>query len=314
MRTRRRTNLLWGLILLGLVLVLLLRAQQVVPDSLFELMLRAWPVLLVVAGLSILLRARLPFGSGIALLLSVVLVGGIAALGYANRASQQREDYHETIDQSISDDVTLLHIQVQVLMTDLELLPRLDDDRQLGGEFLGSLESLLNVGYEQNGVNGTMNIAEQQSGQLPLLENVGRGSLHLDLPTSIPLDIVLQIAEGNVSLNMSSLAVERMNLDLRSGDALVTLPQYDPLLSGPEDTLGTLAARSGDLTLLVGNDIAVQLELDVGARPIYDPEVYNYLSDLNRLESRNITQAEIVLRYVASAPGGQVIVRSPGES
>ncbi len=116
---------------------------------------------------------------------------------------------------------------------------------------------------------------------------------------------------GTVSLNMGDLAVERMNLDLHAGDALVTLPHYDPVLSEPTDTLGTLAVRGGDLTLLINSDIAVQLELDVGARPEYDPNVYNYLSDLNRLESRNIETAEIVLRYAVSAPSGQIIVRNP---
>ncbi len=125
------------------------KAQQLVPESLFDLLLRAWPVLLVLAGLSILLRSRLRFGSGLALLLSVVLAGGIAALGYSTRASQQRDDYHETVNQAVADPITLLHIDVQTVTANLEVLPRLTDERLITGEFVGSLESRLDSSYER---------------------------------------------------------------------------------------------------------------------------------------------------------------------
>jgi hypothetical protein len=272
---------------------------------------RAWPALLVLAGLSIILRSRVGFGSGIALIISLIVAGGIAALGFSSRATQQRSDYQEPLAQVIAPSVTVLRLQIRSLATDIELLPRSGAERQVTGEFAGSAESRVEVVYDEVGVDANLTITERQASQFPRLENIGRGTLRIELPLDLPLDIDIQGASGTVTLNTVGLSVERMNLNLLSGDALVTLPQYDPLMSGPEDTLGTLAARDGDLTLLIDLDLAAQLELDVGARPIYDPNFYNYLSDLNRLEARNINVAEIIVRYAVSAPKGEVIVRNP---
>jgi hypothetical protein len=304
---------LWGLALLVLALVLALRSMQLLPETVFDLLARAWPALLVLAGLSIILRARVGFGSGIALIVSLLLLGGIAALGFSSRATQQRSDYRETLAQTISPAATLLRVQIRTLATDIELLPRGGGERQVTGEFVGSAESQIEITYNEAGVDGNLLIAEQQASQFPRLENIGRGTLRLELPPDLALDIDLQAASGTVTLNTVGLAVERMNLNLLRGDALVTLPMYDPLASGPEDTLGTLAAREGNITMLIDLDLAAQLELDVGARPIYDPNFYNYLSDLNRLEARNINVADIIVRYAVSAPRGEVIVRNPSE-
>ena len=278
MRSRRRTNLLWGLALLALALILLLRALQILPQPLFDLLARAWPALLILAGLSILLRARVGFGSGIALLISAALVVGIAALGFSNRAAQQRDDYKQSLDQNVADSVTLLRLQIHTLATDVEVLPRQGAERQVTGQFVGSLDSMVEFSYDEEGVEANLTVTEQQASQFPNLDTIGRGALHLELPPDLPLDIEVQAADGSVSMNMVGLSVERMNLDLQHGNALVTLPHYMPVASAPGDLLGTLIAHQGDLTLLIDLDIAAQLDLDVGVRPQYDPNYYNYLS------------------------------------
>ena len=114
-------------------------------------------------------------------------------------------------------------------------------------------------------------------------------------------------------MNANGLAVERLNLDLRSGDALVTLPVYDPQGSGPDDSLGTLAARDGDITVFIDPQVAARLELErsgSGLEPVYDAAIYNYLVG-DVLESRSIESAEITVRYTIVAPNGVITVREP---
>ena len=90
MKTRRQTNLLWGVVLLAATIVLVLRALGQIPDGIYDLISRAWPALLVLAGLAILLRGRVPLGSGVAFVLTALLVGGMAAYSLSTRAEQQR--------------------------------------------------------------------------------------------------------------------------------------------------------------------------------------------------------------------------------
>jgi hypothetical protein len=313
MRLRRRTNFLWGLVALAAALLLLLQALQIVPPSLSDLLLRAWPAVLVLVGLSILLRGRMPLGSIFALVLSAGLVIGLALAAFTTRATQQRDDYRETVNQAIGADVTLLRLQIQALATDIELLPRLGTERVISGEFVGSLESQVMATYSEDALDANFSVIEQQANPFPVLSNVGRGTLRLELPANLPIDIGLQGAAGNVTLNLGGLAVERLNLELRQGDALVTLPVYDPLTSGREDMLGTLAVLNGNLTLFVDPAVAAYIRLNRNPAnpPEYNPTTYNLLANPDALEARNFDVSEIVARYTAIVPTGRITLREP---
>jgi hypothetical protein len=313
MRVRRRTNLLWGLALLVVAGVWILNAVHVLPEPIFDLLVRAWPVLLVLVGLSILLRPRVPLGSALALIVSLALVGGVAAFAFSTRATQQREDYRAPVFQTVDAEVTLLRLQIRTLATDVELLRRVGTDRVITGQFVGSNESQVEITYTLDNRAADLAVIEHQVNQFPMLEDMGRGTLRLELPADLPLDIDLQGADGGVTLNMSGLAVERTNLDLRHGNALVSFPLYDPLSSGPDDLLGTLAVRDGDITVFIDPQMAARLELNrsgSGIDPVYDPTIYNYLVG-DVLEARNIETAAIVVRYNITAPRGRITIREP---
>lgn len=313
MRTKQRTNVLWGLVLVAVAVVILLNALQMIPESVFDLLVRAWPALLVMLGLSIVLRPRVPLGSLLALVVSAGLVVAVVSVAFSSRAAQQREDYQEPVIQPISESVTLLRLQIQALTTDVELLRRVGDDRVITGQFVGSTESDVEVSYEEAEGVADLRVIEQQVNQLPMLENVGRGTLRLELPANLPVDINLQTADGDAVLNIGGIALERLNLDLRQGDALVTLPVYQPLASARGEMLGTLAVRNGDITLFIDPALAAHLELNLdgsGIEPVYDATTYNYLVG-NVLEARNIDSAEMAVYYTVTVPRGQVTVRPP---
>lgn len=313
MRVRRRTNLLWGLALLAVAVVLTLRALDLVPASIFDLLVRAWPALLVLAGLSIILRTRVPLGSLLALIVTGALVGGVASYAFSARATQQRDDYREPVLQAVGPNVTLLRVQVRTLATDIELLRRLGTDRVVTGQFVGSLESRVEVTYSETDVAADLVITERQANEFPMLETMGRGVLRLELPPDLPVDLDLSGLDGSATLNMNGISVERMNLDLHRGDALVTLPIYNPLASAPGDSLGTLAVRDGNITLFIDPQVAARLELNRGGsgiNPTFDANIYNYLVG-DVLESRSIETAAITVRYTITAPRGSITVREP---
>lgn len=309
---RRRTNFVWGLVLLAVAVVVLLQALQLLPPGIFDLITRAWPALLVLAGLTIFLGSRVTFGAGIALILSLALAGGVAAIAFSTRTSQQREDNRQPISQPVSASVTLLRLRVSTLTTDVELLRSLDPARVIAGEYVGSTENSIQPAYSEEGASATLSLVEQQANPFPLLENIGRGALRVELPADLPLDVEIVGASGAIRLSMSGLAVERLNLNLQQGNALVTLPVYQPLGSTPDSDLGTLAVRGGDLTLFVPPEVAARFEIEgSSSEPVYDPTVYNALFNNTVLEARNIDAAEIVMRYNLVVPRGRVRLEVP---
>lgn len=309
---RRRTNLVWGLVLLAVALMLILQTLQLLPGGVYDLIVRAWPALLILAGLTVFLNSRVSFGAGIALVISVTLAGGVAAYAFSTRSAQQREDHQQPVEQIVGSGVTLLSLQLTTLTTDVELLRSLNPERVITGDYVGSSENSVQVAYAEEGASATLSLVEQQANQFPMLENIGRGALRLELPADLPLDVVVVGGRGTVRLNMSGMAVERLNLNWQQGNALVTLPVYQPLGSPPETPLGTLAVRGGDLTLFVPPDVAARFEIEGGgSEPIYDPTVYNALFDNTVLEARNIDVADIVMRYTLIVPNGRVRLEVP---
>jgi hypothetical protein len=310
MKAQRRTNLLWALVFLGTAIVVLLGALGILPPAIADLIGRAWPVLLILGGLSIFLRDRLPFGSFIALLICVGLVAGVTVAAFSNRTTQERSDYREPIAQEIGAEINLLRVQVITLATDVELV-RAIEGRQVSGEFVGSTESQLQLDYiPEAGNTARLILTEIRPSSIPMLEAVGRGRLRLELPSDVPLDVDLIAADGEISLNMSGLALERLNMNLQKGDALVTLPEYKPLGSPADAELGALVAREGNVTVFVPAGVAARFQLNRGGNtqdPVYDATLYNYLvGDI--LEARNFDSSDIKLRYTITAPRGLITV------
>jgi hypothetical protein len=315
MKVQRRTNPMWGVVLLALAGVLTARALGYIPAGVFDLILRAWPALLVLAGLSFLLRRRLPLGGLIALVLTVVIVAGVAAAAYSGRASQQRSDYQQLIEQPLNGDITLLRLRVETLATGLELITSATSDSVVSGEFIGSAESRLDMNYEPDAADNsaTLTLREVQPSGFPSLESVGRGTLRLEIPPGTPVDLDFTGGDGSVVLNMDGLDLERLNVFVTRGDLVVTLPGYQPVLSGDEGTQGTLTTRDGDLAIFIPLEVAARLELNregSGIEPQYDANIYNYLVG-DVLEARAIETANVVVRYTLTVPRGLIRIEVP---
>jgi hypothetical protein len=315
MRIRRRTNFLWGFVLLAIAVIISVQSLGLIPPALYDLIVRAWPALLVLAGLWFLLRGRIPFAGAIALVISVALAAGVAAYAFSSRSGQLREDNQQQISQPIPANLSLLRVRVSAMSTDVELLRAVDASAGVNGTFIGSTESDIRVNYEEaEDASATLSVIETRSSPFPNLESVGRGRLRLELPPDIPLDVEFIGTDGDVSLNMSGTHLERMNLDLARGDALVTLPVYKPLFTEPGQSLGTLAARSGDLTLVIPDSVGGRFVLDRGGSgidPDYDPSIYNFLFNTT-LEARTIESADTIVQYNVVAPGGRIRLQVAG--
>lgn len=310
---QRRTNLLWGFVVLAISLLVLARALGYVSDGLLDMILRASPVLLLLGGLSILLRNRVPLSGLIALALSGVIVAGIVTTAYSTRATQQSTDQQQVIAQELGDNLSLLRLRIQTLDTDVDLLGTLTSS--VGGQFVGSSDNRIDISYEELADNSaTLTLREiRESGAFPMLETMGRGSLHLELPPNVPLDVEFLGEDGSVVLNMGATALERLNLTAERGDVVVTLPAYEPLFSVSNESLGTLTVNNGNLAMFIPTNVGARLTLDRGGsgiQPQFDPNLYNYLvGDI--LEARNINTAQIVSNYTLRVPRGLIRVEVP---
>jgi len=301
MSVTARRNLLYGLIAVALAAVVIVRTLNLLPPYIDDIVGRSFPIVLVLIGLSILLHDRIPFSSFIAFVLSLALMTGIGTTAFSVRRGQNRDDNRIEVTEDLSENVALLRVRVTALATDVEIAPAPQGaGREVRALFLGSTENTLDALYVEDSNGGaTFNITELRTNPLPLLEAIGRGTLLIELPRGVPVDVQLDNNDGEARLNMTGISLERLNINVTEGSALVTLPEYAPQFSPPDETLGTWRIGSGALTVRIPEDVSARFDMSqsTGPEPDYDPNIYNLLFGNDILEARNIDLAEIVMRY-----------------
>lgn len=301
MKVQTRANILYGVLALLVALAVMARALHLFPPYIEDVIGRSFPVVLVILGLSVLLRERVPFGGLISVVVGGVLVAGVATTAFSVRQAQVRTENQIEITEEIGDEVVLLRVRLQTLTTDVEITRAPEgSEHLLRVAFAGSTENDIEQIYiEGNDGSATFTLTELQLNPVPMLEAVGRGSLLVELPPDVPVDVQVEALDGEIRLNMTGVLLERLNIDHSAGDAIVTLPAYDAQFSQPDETLGTWRIGDGALTVRIPEDVSARFDMSqsTGPDPDYDPTVYNLLFGRDVLEARNIDTAEITARY-----------------
>ena len=313
MRSEGWSTRLWALTLVAAAIVALLRALDVFPEGVSDLLTRAAPALLIFAGLMALLPGRVPLGSILAVAATAGLVVGIALFAYSSREGEQREDQRLPIEQSVSESITLMAVNITTLDTDVEIIQA--DGDSITGEFVGSTESDISINFVDPGDGSAeFTLEERKSSDFPLLEAVGRGRLLLALPQDIAVAVAFDGEDGSMIFNMGALKVERLNIEVGAGNAVVTLPAYQPLSPNADEQPGRLTVNDGDITIFVPDDVAARLLLNrggAGIRPEFDP-AYILIDDGadGTLEKRDIGENDIPLFFEVTAPQGLITLES----
>lgn len=302
MNLSRRKNLLLGFLVLMVCALWVIDTFNLLPAYLQDIVNRSTPILIVFFGLWHLLRRRLPLGTLVAFVLSVVVLAGVIFQAFSLRADRYLDAQQVPIQYNINPAILLVRVRLQTLNTDVELvrLPEGSPSKIISGQFIGSSESDLTVSYLEEADNtATFALTEVQLNPFPLLETIGRGKLLIELPSDTPIDIQLETLDSPITLNMSGLRLERLNVKVQRGDVILTLPSYDPAFSNPEDVLGTIAVLEGDVLIRVPSDVATRFDMSNsnGSNPTYDSTLYDLKFNGDLLEARNLFNAGIVQSY-----------------
>lgn len=303
-------------ILLGIVAVIvpagfIAGILGIIPFGIFDVFMRGLPALLVFAGLTLLLRNRVPYGGIIALIISGALVGGIAGYAFSSRVDDVLTANQITLSETVSESVTTVQINVEALATEVQFFSLAPGSREIRVSFVGSTGNELEHTYEEYGDGlATFTVRERQKSPYPLLEQIGRGTLQVELPQQIALSVAFAGVDGDATFDMSSLDLERLNLDIQRGNALVTLPAYQPLSPGVAQNPGELLVRAGNLRLLMPDTAAGRFVLDKSLNqfPTRDESLYA-VEDTGTewiMVSRRYDTSPIQVQYRLTVPRGEI--------
>ena len=204
----------------------------------------------------------------------------------------------------------MLVVNVNTLDTIIDVRAADSSQRSITGGFVGSLSSEIEFECVDTDTFTTeCTFTETKPDQFPLLEEVGRGSLVLQLPTDIPLAVAFAGESGNATFDMSNTQLERINLDVNSGDVLVTLPEYAPQSPNAADEPGRITVGSGDLTVVVPESVNARLIFDRRGNntdPEFPPTYIEQRDGVDGVLRRDAETGEFTLNYEIVIPAGQL--------
>jgi hypothetical protein len=279
--TTTRRNVLWPLMIMAVGGIWLLMVADAFPDAVDDILTRAWPALPVLFGFDVLFgRRRLHIWrwrvetslAGVVIVL--FLVGGVVWFAYQKQADVVRADNVKTFSEVLSEDVNRVRLEIALERTSITIKPAEDDPRRLGVTFMGSSESRVEMVWSSEGDTGVLTVEETYRNAIPKLEDYGRGTLEISLPTSVIIEqFDLNGGQGDVTVDLRPVHMRQILLTVDQGDIQLSLPALDVLQ-------GDLRTSEGSIELLVPPGRALDVKLSPGSgtpRYRYDEDKYDVL-------------------------------------
>lgn len=226
-RRRYRGGFVWPIILIGAGIVFLLNNLGIVSWSVWETLLRLWPVVLIAVGLDILVGRRFPLGSALlGLVLVVVLVLAVqGAVPMTASASMVAVDRTETISEDLKgSDKASVEIGFSAGSLNVNALSE-GSPQLIQGSVDLSRNEQLNKSYSAS--NGSARFVLDSRGSWSMGPEVlgpSEKSWDLGLNPDTPLDLRIGSGAGKATLDLSGLNLTRFNLNGGVGQVTVKLP------------------------------------------------------------------------------------------
>jgi len=243
----------WGIFLVFTGTIFLLQTLNVLPWSLWGNLWRFWPVLIIIAGLTVLLGAR---KAGLIIILVVVIL--VASLGIAIRQSRIQEPLLGTS--------TYTEAQAGLRNTQVEM------SFQAGKAMLAELgpgsPNLVEVTYQGNSLtrnywrdNGTGILTLNGTAE-PFFPRNRMVDWMIKLAPDIPMTIEVDTSASDLILDMSRLNVTQFNLEANAAQCEITMPA-----SGK--TEAEITANVASITITIPSNVAARIEKKTSLSTLY---------------------------------------------
>jgi hypothetical protein len=288
-----RVSIVWPLLILAAGALWMLQALGALPNVASDLIGRGWPILLVLLGLMLLLGRRARYGNLIAVVVCVLLAGGVAVAAYNQQSSKLRTENTKSLNQPIESGIQSVKLLINTLSTEIEVTP--GSAASVVGEFAGSQESVVTSDYQVDGTVGTFTFNEAQGSAIPALESVGRGKLTLRLPKGVTIErIELTGREGRVDFDATGTTIKTLSVTMSGGDLNVRLPDSPGLIAD-------LKTGSGDAVIAVPKSIAANVALRGGGSGSPEYNQADYTLSIERvLVSKRAADPQMQISVEAS--------------
>ena len=241
----------WGIFLLFLGVVFLLQTFNVLPWGLWGTLWRFWPVLLIVIGLSILLRRSNPWLVGALILVLLFASLGIAICQYGPSlpAGGVTKSYSEPLGS-----LERAQIQINFNAGSLTMRSLPPDSPNFVEAASGRGNGDMKVVFQNQDGEGSLFLSTERTNRRFWDEAEAKWEVRFN--RTLPLTIDIKSAVGNLDLDLSELAVTELQMDIDAGNCMVTMP------SSTGTTHAYIKADVANIEVTIPEGVAAKLKVD----------------------------------------------------
>lgn len=306
-RRQYRGGFVWPIILIGAGIVFLLNNLGMVDWSVWQALIRLWPLFLIAIGLDILVGRRFPLGSLLlALVFVVVLVLAVqGAIPQTVTASAMTVDRTWTISEDLQG-AERGSVDIKFGAGNLNVDSLTKGSAQLiQGEVELSRNEQLNKSYSGSG--GAANFVLESQGPWSVGPEVFGDSekkWDLSLNRDIPLDLKIDAGAGKAALDLTNLSVRRFVLDGGVGQVTVKLPEAGRYAVEVDGGVG-------QMIIIVPQGLAARFETNGGLTGVSTEGQFRHEDDA--YVTGNYASAENRADVKIEGGVGQIVLRALSE-
>lgn len=297
-----RGGLVGPILLIGLGLVFLLTNLGMLSMSIWGVLLRVWPVLLIAMGIDLLIGRRSLWGRLLALVLILAVLAGGLYLGGVRIGQVQRGQalQGETVTQPLgSASRGVISVDPAIGVLDVSAL-------EAGSPNLAQGRIALPPGARvtqqasASGDTATLILGMEGSSFGPTFNLDDSMKWTLDLNRDVPLDLRFNVIAGQGLLDLSQLKIEALDSTSVFGQTTLTLPSGSSFRAHASGVFGqTIITVPADL------GVKAKVTVVIGASEVPS----NYIDRGEYYYSPNYDSAAHKVELTAEGVFGQVILR-----
>ena len=251
--TRPYRSLFWPVLLIGIGVIWLLSNLKLIPTENLWILLRLWPVLIIVAGLDVLFARRFVL---IGALLGLLMIAGVVyillsgeGLGVEPAPQPRTESFSVQMDNT-----TRAEFQVELSIQNASIRA-LDGSDQLVVAEIGHLGDIVFTvtGAEEKTIN------LRQTGIGPwfgwLIPTIDKEDLvwEIGLSPDVPFDLMVDASTGKSELDLSGIQLDEFQFDASTGASTIILPEstvgYETRIDASTGSLEVVLPAESNLTV-----------------------------------------------------------------
>lgn len=273
----------WPIVLIGFGAIMLLANLDLIPMPSVRMLVRLWPLALIILGLDILVGRRSPFigaliGIG-AVALVIMFLYMVPVLDFIPTVEPKTLPINTPLGNTTSAEVTL---ELERYTTTIDSSIESDD------LFDAVLETYTDVNYvARGGQRKTIDLNPVDSSAFDFdwtLTSTRDMTWEIRLSPEVPLDLSVDVGSGSASLDLFDLMLDELKVDGGSGSTDLMIPagsslypvdvnggsgSFDIEIEDDTEIEAKFDVGSGSFDVIIGSGVAMNLEIDGGSGSIF---------------------------------------------